>query len=291
MTNKLNRYKGKKERHILALSGGKDSAALAVYMRDKYPDLDMEYVFIDSGCELPETYEYLNRIRAVLNIDITVIKPEKSWENYWALTKVKRTKYGTFTYLPSPKNRWCTEVLKLIPYDKWIAKYYSDSKVYSYVGLRADEKSNRKGFTSGRANVVSCYPFIEEGLVYDDIKNLLINSGLGFPEYYKWRKRSGCYFCFYQTKREWLGLYEHHPDLFMKARSYETYMPEKGIKFTWCEDMSLEELLKNKDKIMAQEYPKDNGADEEYLEANREHFEGNSSQTALKLTDLLADIC
>ncbi len=48
------------ERHLLALSGGKDSAALAVYMREKYPDLPLEYIFIDSGCELPETYAYLN---------------------------------------------------------------------------------------------------------------------------------------------------------------------------------------------------------------------------------------
>jgi len=47
--------KKKQERHILALSGGKDSAALAVYMREKYPEIPLEYVFIDSGCELPET--------------------------------------------------------------------------------------------------------------------------------------------------------------------------------------------------------------------------------------------
>ena len=38
----------KRERHILALSGGKDSAALAVYMRNKYPELELEYVFTDS---------------------------------------------------------------------------------------------------------------------------------------------------------------------------------------------------------------------------------------------------
>jgi 3'-phosphoadenosine 5'-phosphosulfate sulfotransferase (PAPS reductase)/FAD synthetase len=90
LNNDADCFKGKKEHHILALSGGKDSAALAVYMRNKYPDLELEYVFTDSGCELPETYEYLNRIRAVLNIDITVIKPEKSWESYWALTKHKK---------------------------------------------------------------------------------------------------------------------------------------------------------------------------------------------------------
>ncbi len=33
-------------RHILALSGGKDSSALAVFMKDKVPE--MEYVFCDA---------------------------------------------------------------------------------------------------------------------------------------------------------------------------------------------------------------------------------------------------
>jgi 3'-phosphoadenosine 5'-phosphosulfate sulfotransferase (PAPS reductase)/FAD synthetase len=242
----------KNERHILALSGGKDSAALAVYMRDKYPELELEYVFTDSGCELPETYEYLDRIRAVLNIDITVIKPKKGWENYWSLVKVKKTKYGNFTYLPTPKNRWCTEVLKLAPYDEWLMKTYPNIKINSYVGLRADEKE-RKGFTSSKANIVSYYPFIEDGYIYEDIENLLNESGLGFPSYYKWRSRSGCYFCFYQSKREWLGLYKNHPELYMKASRYETVIPEENIKFTWCEDMSLEELILQKEKIISTE--------------------------------------
>ena len=34
-------------RHVLGLSGGKDSAALAIYIKDHYPDLHskMEYFF------------------------------------------------------------------------------------------------------------------------------------------------------------------------------------------------------------------------------------------------------
>lgn len=238
-----------KEKHILALSGGKDSAALAVYLRDKYPYREFEYVYTDSGCELPETYAYLDRIRAVLGIDITVIRPEKSWDNYWSLVKVKKTKYGNFTYLPTPKNRWCTEVLKLIPYEEWLKKNYFDYRVYSYVGLRADEKDNRQGFRWNNSNVKPVYTFIEDGLVYGDVKKLLNKSGLGFPDYYRWRKRSGCYFCFYQTKREWLGLYENHPNLFYKAMSYETIIPEQDIKFTWCEDISLNELIDNNEEL------------------------------------------
>lgn len=264
---------GKKERHILALSGGKDSAALAVYMREKYPELNMEYVFTDSGCELPETYEYLDRIRAVLNVDIIVINPEKSWDNYWALAKFKQTEKGYYTYLPSPKNRWCTEHLKLKPYENWLMGNYPDYIVHSYVGLRADEKRDRKGFISPKSNVIVHYPFIEDGLIYEDIINLLNNKELGLPDYYAWRKRSGCYFCFYQTKREWLGLYEHHPDLFKKAQSFETIIPERGIKYTWMDDMSLEELIKNRELILSDESNDD-----------------ISGKTTLKLTEIFSGL-
>lgn len=239
-------------RHIVALSGGKDSAALAVYMREKYPDLPLEYVFTDSGCELPETYEYLDRIRAMLNIEITVIRPEKSWDNYWALAKVKKTPVGAFTYLPSPKQRWCTEVLKLIPYEKWLESSHPGNVIFSYVGLRADEKRERKGLISKNRRIVTKFPFVEDGLTYEDVKYLLEISGLGFPAYYSWRKRSGCYFCFYQTKHEWLGLYQHHPELYLKAMKYETVMPNAGVRFTWCDDMSLNELLAKKDDILRQ---------------------------------------
>ncbi|MDZ7740460.1 MAG: hypothetical protein U5Q03_01540 [Bacteroidota bacterium] len=38
----------KKVRHLLGISGGKDSAALAIYMKNKYPEIDMEYYFSDT---------------------------------------------------------------------------------------------------------------------------------------------------------------------------------------------------------------------------------------------------
>ena len=44
------------ERHVLGISGGKDSAALAVYMREHHPELDIDYFFTDTGEELPEVY-------------------------------------------------------------------------------------------------------------------------------------------------------------------------------------------------------------------------------------------
>lgn len=207
----------KKERHILALSGGKDSAALAVYMRDKYPELHLEYVFTDSGCELPETYEFLNRIRAVLNIEITVIKSEKNFD-FWLQY------YGGV--LPSPQNRWCTRQLKLRPFEAFLG----DDLTYSYVGIRADE--NREGYSSTNGTIIPKHPFVEDGIRIQDVIEILNNSGLGLPAYYGWRKRSGCYFCFYQTKDEWKGLRKHHPNEFEKACRYEENHSD-GRTYTW----------------------------------------------------------
>ena len=52
-------------RHVLGLSGGRDSAALAVYMRQHYPDLKIEYFFTDTGKELPEVHEFLGRLEGL----------------------------------------------------------------------------------------------------------------------------------------------------------------------------------------------------------------------------------
>src|SRR5256885_522461 len=133
----------KKMRHIVSLSGGKDSSALAAYMRDRVPE--MEYVFCDTRKELVETYEYLDKLQAFL----------------------------------------------------------------------------------GR-------PIIR---LYDD-------RGFGYPKYYEWRTRSGCYFCFFQRRAEWVGLLENHPDLFEAAKEYEKVNEESGERYTWNQKESLDELAR-----------------------------------------------
>ena len=66
-------------RHVLSLSGGKDSAALAIYMRDKVPN--MEYVFWDTRKELPDTYEYLERIEDYLGMRVIRFKAELGFDH------------------------------------------------------------------------------------------------------------------------------------------------------------------------------------------------------------------
>jgi hypothetical protein len=110
------------------------------------------------------------------------------------------------------------------------------------VAIRADE-DNRKGYIKPpKGNIEVVYPFIEAGIVKAGVYKILEDAGLGLPKYYEWRTRSGCYFCFFQRKFEWVGLMEKHPDLFKKAMEYEKYDHKTGKKFTWSQEESLEEL-------------------------------------------------
>lgn len=218
--------RGRGTRHILSVSGGKDSAALAIYMRDKVPDL--EYVFCDTEMELPETYEYLARLQAVLGKPITRLKHDGRGFDHW---------YEVFGgYLPCARMRWCTKYLKLHP----LERYVGDSEVINYVGIRADEE--REGYVSTKPNIRAAFPFREDGLSYTDIVRILSDSGMGLPTYLSWRSRSGCYLCFFQQKVEWIGLLEHHPDLYWKASGYEKLDERTGKRFTWNPLESLKEL-------------------------------------------------
>jgi 3'-phosphoadenosine 5'-phosphosulfate sulfotransferase (PAPS reductase)/FAD synthetase len=214
-----------KVRHILSLSGGKDSTALAIYMRDRAPE--MEYVFCDTRKELRETYEYLARVEAYLGKPIVRLHDDRGFDHWLDV-------YGG--YLPSSRMRWCTRQLKIRPFER----YVGEDVAVSYIGIRADEQ--REGYISTKPNITARYPFKEDGIVKADVLRILEESGLGIPPYYKWRTRSGCYFCFFQRKIEWVGLKENHPDLFEKSKRYEKVDSETGERYTWSQGESLEEL-------------------------------------------------
>jgi len=224
----------KKERHVLGLSGGKDSAALAVYLHDKIPGI--EYFFCDTHKELPETYEFLDKLKARLGIHIEYLSAQRGFDHWLEL-------YNGF--LPSPQQRWCTIQMKIRPLEEFIG---SDEAV-SYIGIRADE--NRSGYVSTKPNIKPAFPFVDDGLGKEDIIKLLEESGIGMPEYYKWRSRSGCYFCFFQRKYEWVKLAEHHPEFFELSKQYEKEHSDGRI-YTWNAGETLEELLKRKDTIIAE---------------------------------------
>ena len=285
-------------RHVVPLSGGKDSTALAVYMIEAHGDLPLEFVFTDTGAELPETYRYLKRFESIFGVelnrltalDLPELKVRSKGGRRSPFDVVLNEVYSGF--LPNPQARWCTRMLKIKPFEYFVG----DDEAYSYIGIRADE--NREGFRGSskrpsfddantarsKAVVISdkraavalrnikpfeyfvgddeaysyigiradenregfrgirpVYPLKDIGFGLDDVRELLMDSGLGLPPYYEWRSRSGCYFCFFQQIGEWQGLKERHPDLFESAKTYEKFTAN-GRRFTWTQTRSLEEI-------------------------------------------------
>lgn len=323
-----------KVRHILGISGGKDSAALAIYLKKTYPLLKIEYYNSDTGCELAETEALINRLEAYLG----KIERLRAAEDSPEPTPFHHFLKAMGGFLPSPQARWCTKKMKLDKFEEYVGSDYA----VSYVGIRGDE--DRDGYISSKPNIQAVFPFrkniwsidvinkflhhenldqivdiyerlcpkgflrdeiIEivkrpvakqfyyskkmntlldydvklfnhavfeflkttdypvgkldkfplldntDVLVKEDIFRLLKESGVGVPAYYEeipfevdgekgtyCRSRSGCYFCFFQQKIEWVWLYEQHPDLFKKAMEFE----KDG--YTWNQNESLADLIK-----------------------------------------------
>jgi 3'-phosphoadenosine 5'-phosphosulfate sulfotransferase (PAPS reductase)/FAD synthetase len=225
------------KRHVLGISGGKDSSALAIYLRDRVPDV--EYFFCDTGAELPETYEFLTRLETALGKPIARLNATRDFDHWLQIYQ------GA---LPSPSMRWCTKNLKIKPLEEWIG----DDPAVSYVAIRADE--HRLGYVSTKPNLTAVFPFREDGIDAEGVQRILDHAGLGLPAYYEWRTRSGCYFCFFQRKHEWVGLADRHPDLFEQAVAYEeklnyeaTAMQER--QYTWSQGETLRELIARREEI------------------------------------------
>ena len=323
-----------KVRHILGISGGKDSAALAIYLKKTYPLLKIEYYNSDTGCELAETEALINRLEAYLG----KIERLRAAEDSPEPTPFHHFLKAMGGFLPSPQARWCTKKMKLDKFEEYVGSDYA----VSYVGIRGDE--DRDGYISSKPNIQAVFPlrkniwsidvinkflhhenldqivdiyerlcpkgFLRDEIIeivkrpvakqfyyskkmntlldYDvklfnhavfeflkttdypvgkldkfplldntdvlekeDIFRLLKESGVGIPAYYEeipfevdgekgtyCRSRSGCYFCFFQQKIEWVWLYEQHPDLFKKAMEFE----KDG--YTWNQNESLADLIK-----------------------------------------------
>ena len=231
-------------RHIVPVSGGKDSAALAIYLAQTYPQLPSEYVFCDTDAELPETYDYLDRLGALLGKPIHRINAL----DYMNVTRKPTRKAFDFVlnemysgFLPSPQARWCTRKLKIEPFER----YVGTDNAFSYIGIRADE--DRQGYApkkppvfSDRPNIVPVYPFKDDGIDLPGVKEILEASGIGLPDYYRWRSRSGCYFCFYQQIGEWQRLRQQHPTLYERAKQYEKQSGPK--RYTWVQGRRLVDI-------------------------------------------------
>jgi len=157
-----------KVKHLLGISGGKDSAALAIYLNERHPELDLIYYFCDTGKELDETYQLIENLEIYLGKKVTKLEPvdaiktnENPFDHYYKAYR---------GYLPSSVARWCTKKMKLEPFETFVG----DDPVVSYVGIRGDE--DREGYISKKSNIQSIFPFRRNIWSEDVIQKVLSNT-------------------------------------------------------------------------------------------------------------------
>ncbi len=230
-------------RHIVAVSGGKDSTALALYLK---PTIEAEYVFCDTGRELPEVYEFLERLECLLGQAIVKLDGSPIKETKRPTTKgapaFDQWLEAFDMYLPSPQNRWCTKHLKIRPFERYIGK----DEATVYIAIRADE--DRVGNYGDRPNITYKYPLIEDGIDLRGVRKILKDAGVELPGFYSYRSVGGCWCCPFQRRSDWHGLKRKHPQLFQRAKAEE----EKS-GFRWNQQYALSEIEAQMDLPMVVE--------------------------------------
>lgn len=189
--------------HIVALSGGKDSTAMALHLREVEPR-NYLYVITPTGDELPEMLDHWRNISELLETPLTVVTSGRSLQS-----EIKRQ-----NTLPSWRMRWCTRMLKIEPFNTFLAEH---TPAVAYVGLRADEPSEaRKGnILGGVDGVEQRWPMREWGWTVSDVWAYLDGKGIKIPA------RTDCARCFFQRAAEWWNLWHDYPELYAQAESDE----------------------------------------------------------------------
>ena len=214
--------------YIVALSGGKDSTAMALRLQEVEPDKDFKFVITPTGAELPPMSEHWRKLEGLLGKPLTVVSPGFTLHD---LTR-------KWNMLPRFNARFCTKMLKIIPFKSWVCN--TQLPAVSCVGLRADEEGRTGMETDDLGLFFSTrFPLREWGWGICEVLAYLEKRGVTVPD------RTDCDRCYHQTLHEWWVLWTQYPALYEDAcqdedRTGHTYRSEQ--RDTW--PASLRELAK-----------------------------------------------
>lgn len=197
-------------RVIASVSGGKDSAAMSLYLTE----LGIEHtrVFADTGWEHDLTYEYL---RGPLSAKLGPIVEVRSQRTLPELVRHK----GMF---PSRLRRWCTTELKIKPLAAFMRSF--DEEVVDAIGIRAAESQARAtSLTWEWSDTFNCEVWRSIlGWSEDDVIAIHKRHGLApNPLYLMGARRVGCWPCLFARKEEIRLMAETDPSRLGQLRALE----------------------------------------------------------------------
>jgi 3'-phosphoadenosine 5'-phosphosulfate sulfotransferase (PAPS reductase)/FAD synthetase len=195
-------------KHVVALSGGKDSTALALRLQEVEP---REYVYVctPTGNELPTMFDHWRKLGELLGTRITPVMHTTGLKGVIQQEKM----------IPNFRARFCTRILKIEPYREWLR---ANMPCVSYVGLRADEEGRAGGAYSDIDGVEMRFPLREWGWKEADVWAYLAKRGVSIPQ------RTDCALCYHQRIGEWWDLWKSYPQHWAEGEAIEA---ERGATF------------------------------------------------------------
>jgi len=201
--------------NIISLSGGKDSTAMLLMMREKKIKID-HIVFFDTGWEFPEMYKHIDKLEKYIGRGIIRLKYKTSFDEGFK-------KYGFASF----NRRWCT-ARKIDS----INKFCNGRKPFmQWIGYSFDERKRIK------KTIGYCYPLVDWKILEDDALKYCHKKGFDWDGLYKKYKRVSCWNCPLQSLSDLKALWKYFPELWVKLIK----MQEQS-EWQFRLDYTLEEL-------------------------------------------------
>jgi|ERR1700744_217448 len=188
-------------KHIGAISGGKDSVAMAVLLKETHPEIDFTWVCTPTGNEPPAWYAHMRALRDRIGPITPIMYPG----GLGALIEKWKA-------LPNWRQRWCTRVLKIEPFAAFLMQ---SAPAVFYVGLRADEDQREGGDYQQVPNVEMVFPLRDAAMGLAEVVEFNRVRGISIPP------RTDCMVCFFQRLIEWYELWRDNLAAYLEGEAWE----------------------------------------------------------------------
>ncbi|RLE45210.1 hypothetical protein DRJ16_00090 [Candidatus Woesearchaeota archaeon] len=197
---------------MASVSGGKDSIAMALKLWETNHRFTIVSVFTEF--EFPAIKHQVYKLIKLTNLPYKILETPKGTWNKWFYGKITKGKLKGQTrgvrFVANKKlpNCWYRREAKTK-----LLKRINEQFDIIYVGIRYDEKDRIRKKPKFK------YPLVEWKWTKKDVKKYLKEKGFWIKEYGLF-PHTGCFLCPYQTKKAWLTLKTHYPELFKIALRY-----------------------------------------------------------------------
>ena len=220
--------------NYLSYGGGVNSTAMLLLLHDE--SQQFESIYIDHGCDWPETREYVRRFAE--KYPITILTPQvQGYNNLYEYA-------DHYKMIPSRRKRWCSDKFKVSVINQYVKK-----PCFSLIGFSIDESHRAK--IQYEDGIENRFPLIEREIDRNECIEIIKKHGLPMPI------KSGCWFYPYQRIEQWKKLRRQHPDLYCRAKHLEDQEIEARRKIgkgpLYLQKKPLDKVVKESEEVLFEE--------------------------------------